>query len=92
MVSFLEIDDIVLRDLLHRFLRLMTSFLAFDCIGPVLGFALVELMGTLKVGPMQSNDKNDVVINSKSDRTSTVCYDRRRDYCTWILKPVRTSP
>ena len=50
----------------------MPSFLAFDCIGPVLGFALVELMGTLKVGPMQSNAKNDVIINSKSERTSTV--------------------
>ena len=54
MVSFSEIDGIV-------FLRLMGSFFAFDGIGPVLGFAFVEYLGTLKIGPTPSNDINDTV-------------------------------
>ena len=72
MVSFSEIDGIVFRDLWDRFQRFMGSFFAFDGIGPVLGFAFVEYLGTLKIGPIPSKDINDTIIDSKRARTSTV--------------------
>ena len=66
MVSCPEIDGIVISDPWYRFLCLMVSFFACDGIGPVLGFAIVEYLRTLKIGPIPSNDINDTMFNTST--------------------------